>query len=180
MKEKKWKIIKRTLVCKTRIVKVYQDKVVLPNGAKIDDYTIVEKPSYVKVVPMDKRGRVLLSREYRHAVQRYLWEVCGGFIDNGESPVRAARREIAEETGFTTGKFKFIGTMSDYGSTDTHTGYIVLATDLGGRREQRLEETETITKTRFVTIPQLKKMIAEDKIESSSTLGALAISGVLF
>ncbi len=180
MQERKWRRISRKLICKTRIVKVYLDHVALPNGKEIKDYSVVEKPSYVKMVPVDKRGRVLLMREYRHAQGKYLWETCGGFIDGKESPVEAAKRELAEETGFRKGTFKLIGTMSDYGSTDTHTGYIVLVTDIGNRGEAHLEETEGITGMKFVTKAQLKRMILDDQIESTATLGALAVAGVLF
>lgn len=180
MNEKKWKTLSRRLAFKTRIAKVYFDHVRLPNGTEIKDYTVVELPSYVKLVPIDKRGRVLLQREYRHAVDRYMWETCGGFIDKGESPVRSARRELEEETGYAGGSFRLIGKISDYGSTSPHTGFIVLARGVSRLKKPHREDTESISKVTAVSVPRLRRMIKRGELENSSAIAALAISGILF
>ncbi len=52
--------------------------------------------------------RILLVRQYRHAAQQYLWELCAGRIDEGENELVAAKRELHEETGFTARRWKRI------------------------------------------------------------------------
>ena len=180
MLEKKWKLLRRRKVFQSRIAKVYQDDILLPNGTRIKDYTVIEKPNYVKIVAVDKNKRVLVQREYRHAVQRYLWELPGGFIDKGESPVETARRELKEETGYSGGKFRFVGTLSDYGSTDTHVGYVVLATEISKGGAQQLEDTESITEVQLIPLTKIKKMIVRNEFEGTSSISALSLSGILF
>ncbi|MFC7328396.1 NUDIX domain-containing protein [Marinactinospora rubrisoli] len=58
-------------------------------------------PGAVAVVALDEAGRVLLLRQYRHAVGHQLWELPAGMRDvDGEPPVRTAQRELLEEAGF--------------------------------------------------------------------------------
>jgi ADP-ribose pyrophosphatase len=178
MTEKKWKRLSRKKVFKSRMVQVYQDKVRLPNGATVNDYMVVEMPDYVKVVPIDRRGRILIMREYRHAIGDYIWETCSGFLDGNESPVTAAKRELAEETGYTKGNFKLLGEIRDAASTMSFTGYVVLATDIRERKKQMLEN-ESITGIKFVSRKQLQRMVQRNEIVGSTTLAALALAGVL-
>jgi len=55
----------------------------------------------VVLVPLPKPGHVILIRQYRHAIARWIWELPAGTLDPGESVRRAARRECEEEIGLT-------------------------------------------------------------------------------
>lgn len=178
-KEKKWKIASRKRILKTRILDVYRESVKLPNGSKIDDYTIVKMHNYVKLVVTDSVGKVLIIREYRHAIRQYIWELCAGFIDEGESPIEAAKRELEEETGYTAGNFKVIGKIYDAPSTTPHVGYVVRVTNVSGRKTQKLEDTESIVDVRFVSRKQAQEMVLKNKFVSSSVLAAFALSGLM-
>lgn len=54
-----WKRLKRTTLVDTKFLKVYADKVELPNGEIIDDYTVVEKPDYIIVIAVDELGNLI-------------------------------------------------------------------------------------------------------------------------
>lgn len=69
---------------------------------------VVESPDSVAVIAQDDLGRVLLVRQYRHAVGQELWEIPAGGIDLGETPLAAARRELAEEGGVGGGRFNLL------------------------------------------------------------------------
>ena len=60
----------------------------------------------VVVLPVLPDGRVLLIRQYRHAARQFLWELVAGRIDEGESPRKAAARELIEETGYRAKRFQ--------------------------------------------------------------------------
>jgi ADP-ribose pyrophosphatase len=80
-----------------RVVDVRTDQVVMPGGG-IASRDVVVHPGAVGIIAMNERDEVLLLRQYRHAVGRYLWEPPAGLLDvSGEDPLLAARRELHEE-----------------------------------------------------------------------------------
>jgi ADP-ribose pyrophosphatase len=77
---------------------VDRDRVRLPNGRDVT-IDLVRHPRSVVLIPMPEPGHVVLIRQYRHAVNRWLWELPAGSVDAGEEPEAAARRECHEEIG---------------------------------------------------------------------------------
>src|SRR5947209_2633404 len=87
---------------------ISSDEVVEPGGIKARR-DIVHHTGSVVILAVDENGpepQVLLERQYRHAVKDYLWELPAGRIDEGESELAAAKRELLEETGFTAAKWQ--------------------------------------------------------------------------
>lgn len=81
------------------------DQVVDPQGFAMTRAIVHHNGSAV-VLARDARGRVLLVRQYRVPAKDYLWELPAGKVDEGETPLAAARRELKEETGFTARRWK--------------------------------------------------------------------------
>jgi len=82
-------------------VNLYRDSVKLPNGETIPDYYIVNYGlGAVGIILEDDDGRILLVEHYRYSIDRTLWEVPAGRIDENEEPIQSAKRELLEETGF--------------------------------------------------------------------------------
>lgn len=81
------------------IFAVTEDHAVEPGGVEIKRAIVRHRGSAV-MLPVDGKGRVLLVRQYRLAAQRFLWELPAGRVDEGETPLAAAKRELLEETGF--------------------------------------------------------------------------------
>lgn len=83
-----------------RVFTVHQDRVRLPGG-RVVTLDVVRHRGSVVLVPQPTADSVILIRQYRHAVSRWLWELPAGTLDPGESPRTAARRECEEEIGLT-------------------------------------------------------------------------------
>ena len=85
-------------VFKGRVFSIDRDRVRMPNGREVT-VDVVRHSRSVVIVPVPEPGRVVLIRQYRYAVNAFLWELPAGSVDEGESPEQAAARECHEEIG---------------------------------------------------------------------------------
>jgi ADP-ribose pyrophosphatase len=81
-----------------RVFNVDRDQVKLPNGRETTQ-DVVRHSKSVVIAPVPEPGRIILIRQYRYAVNAWLWELPAGSVDDGESPEHAAARECHEEIG---------------------------------------------------------------------------------
>ena len=93
---------------KGRIFTITVDRVTLPNGRTVT-LDMVRHPGSVVLLPMQDDGRVVLIRQYRYALDRWIWELPAGSLDAGEDPAAAAARECEEEIGLVPGRVEFAG-----------------------------------------------------------------------
>ncbi len=97
-----------------RVISVYTDEVQMPDGA-IAARDIVRHPGAVGVLALDEQDRVLLVKQYRHAVRRQLWEPPAGLLDvAGERAELTAARELYEEAGYRADRWHV---LADYYTT---------------------------------------------------------------
>lgn len=102
-----------------RVAVLRSDQVAMPGGAP-SQRDVVELPGAVGIVAIDDRDRVLLVRQYRHPVQRRLWEIPAGLLDSPrESAAQAAERELLEEGRVRAGQwFTLVDTLTSPGLSD--------------------------------------------------------------
>jgi ADP-ribose pyrophosphatase len=121
----------------------------------------------------NKEPGILLERQYRHAAQSMMWELPAGRIDEGETALTAAKRELLEETGFSASRWKRI--LHFYVSPgfldETMTIYLAQGLKAG---QAQPEEDERI-ETRFFPLSEAKQMALNGRIRDAKT-----ISGILW
>src|SRR5438034_11644713 len=83
---------------------VTTDDVLEPTGVRVRRDVVRHSGSVVVLAVED--GKVLLERQYRHAARCFLYELPAGRIDPGERELKAAKRELVEETGYAARKWK--------------------------------------------------------------------------
>ncbi|MEI9814945.1 MAG: NUDIX hydrolase [Acidobacteriota bacterium] len=93
------KTISSKELLRTPIFWVTQDVALDPDGFEIKR-AIVRHGGSAVVMPVDEKNRVLLVKQYRLPALQYLWELPAGRLDEGETVLQAARRELKEETGY--------------------------------------------------------------------------------
>jgi ADP-ribose pyrophosphatase len=169
------RIVSSKISYKGPVFQVTTDDVVEPGGVRARRDVIHHSGSVV-VLPVDDTGRepkVLLERQYRHAAQSYLWELPAGRIDEGETELAAAKRELIEETGYRAKHWKRI--LNFYASPGFlgETMSIYLATGLR-QGEAEPEEDERIV-TRVFPLCALVDNVLRGKIRDGKT-----IAGVLW
>ena len=81
-----------------KVFDVDRDRVVLPHGREVT-LDVVRHPRSVVLLGVPEPGHIILIKQYRYAVNRWLWELPAGSVDPGEEPEDAARRECHEEIG---------------------------------------------------------------------------------
>jgi len=81
-----------------RVFDIDRDRVRMPNGREVM-VDVVRHPASVVIIPVPEPGQLILIRQFRYAIQRSLWELPAGSVDEGETPEAAARRECHEEIG---------------------------------------------------------------------------------
>ena len=86
------------------------NRVQLPNGHE-GEYGSIKHPGAALAVPITKDNKVVILRQYRFAVSRYLLEFPAGTLEIGETPINSIKREIQEETGYKADQWDEIGTL---------------------------------------------------------------------
>ena len=101
-------LLGRTTVYKGKIIQVEVDVVKLPTGHTVD-MEIVRHPGSVVLIPIPEPGSIILIRQYRYTIDRWIWELPAGSLKPNEDPDRAATRECEEEIGLVPGRITRLG-----------------------------------------------------------------------
>ena len=158
-----------------KIFNVALEKVTLPNGVT-KDREVVRHPGAAAMVPLLDDGNVVLVKQYRHAVNNYLWEIPAGTLEPDEEPMACAERELVEETGYEATNFdKLTEILPAPGYTDEHI-HIFLATGLT-LAEQRLEDDEVLT-VRPTPFDKAIEMIKAGEIQDAKTIVGLLLTSM--
>ena len=110
MKTTKARSESRRTVYQGRIFRVEVDRVALPSGHTID-MDIVRHPGSVVLLPMPSAQEIILIRQYRYSIDRWIWELPAGTLKPGEGPVAGAARECEEEVGLMPGLVEPLGSF---------------------------------------------------------------------
>jgi ADP-ribose pyrophosphatase len=103
------KITSKT-VFKGKILTVYFDEVILPDG-KITTREKVGHPGAVAIVPLTANGEIIMVKQFRYPVEKILMEIPAGKLDSGEPAIECARRELQEEAGVVGGQLIHLTTI---------------------------------------------------------------------
>jgi len=153
-----------------RAVNIRVDTVEKASGTKTTR-EVVEHSDCIAVVALDEQGNVVLVRQFRHAVDRFLLEIPAGGIDPGEEPMDAVRRELQEEIGYFPRKIDKLGGFYSAPGYSTEYLHCFVATDLAPARLVA-EDTDEIELVR-VSPDAIPQLIASGEICDAKSIAAL-------
>jgi len=160
-----------------RIFTVAVETVTLPHGHVLDA-EIVRHPPSVVIVPIDDDGRVILIRQYRHAIGRWLWELPAGSTDPGETERRAAARECQEEIGLIPSELTRLGAFFPTPGYCDEEMIFFLATGLrtpGPDDPAAHADVDEHIEPRAYTLEDAQRLIDQGEIADLKTVAGLAL-----
>lgn len=143
-----------------------RDTVELPDGRINDEFYILEYPTWVNVIAIDKDGRFVMVEQFRHGLGDVYTELCAGVAEEGEEPVDAAKRELLEETGYTGGTWRLLNKISQNPSTCTNYTYCFLAEGVEKTESQHLDATEDVN-VKLMTEQEVLAILQSDGIKQA-------------
>ncbi len=161
------------LVKSGRVFEFFTDTVTLPNGITLD-MEIIRHPGAAAVVPLMADGSVLLLKQYRHAVDGFIWEIPAGTLEQGEDPYQCACRELAEETGYRARHMEKLTAITPLPAYSNERIHLFLATGLE-KTAQNLDADELLSVHR-VDWHRAIDMIASGDIQDAKTIAALHLA----
>lgn len=160
----KWKILSSEYLFDDLWFKVRKDICETPQGKIVDPYYVYEFPTWVTALPVTEEGKIIMVRQYRHALGEVCIELPGGCVDDTDKTFEdAIARELLEETGYSFTGFDYLGKISANPSTNDNLMHMFLAK--GGKKikEQQLDNNEEI-EVDLLTIEEVKQLLKENKI----------------
>lgn len=170
---KPWTAHKPRTVTRTPIFSVTAEEMRAPRGGRRQTYYFLNAPEWINVVPVDERGRAIMIRQHRYGSRRFELEIPGGAMNPGErSPLRAAKRELGEETGYVARRWVKLGDVSPNPAFQRNRLHLYLA--LGCRKAggQVLDYAEEID-VETIPVSRLPGLVTRGVITHALVIAAL-------
>ncbi|HVQ44701.1 MAG TPA: NUDIX hydrolase [Candidatus Saccharimonadia bacterium] len=173
----KWQRLSGKIVYQNNYMSVHEDEVIAPDG-RATVYGWIETPPAVFIVALGDQDRVCLVEQERYTTGAPSWEIPAGNTD-GEDDTDAAKRELAEEAGLHADKWERLPVQTyPFNGFAAERNIIFIATGLHQVREPVGATDDTITAKRWVSWPELKKMLSKGEITDAQTISAVMLAGL--
>jgi ADP-ribose pyrophosphatase len=151
-----WEVIHRQqVVDASPWLRLWVETVRLPDGRVVDDFYVLDLPGFVVVTAVTQDDEILVERQYKHGMRKIVLALPAGYIEDDETPLVAAKRELLEETGYGGGDWQALGSFVKDGNRKGGTAHLFLAQGVERKAEPNdddLEERQVLqlTPSRFL------------------------------
>ncbi len=157
-----------------KVFEIDRDRVRMPNGREVT-VDVVRHARSVVLLPVPEPGHIVLIRQYRYAVNRWLWEVPAGSVDPGEEPDEAARRECHEEIGQVPETIVRLGAFLPTPGYCNEEMIFFRLSGLTVPAEPAAADEDEDIEPRTFTIPEAREMIRRGEIVDMKTIVGLGL-----
>jgi 8-oxo-dGTP pyrophosphatase MutT (NUDIX family) len=165
-------LLDRRLIHQGRYLTVVEDEVRFEDGRRTHR-EVVEHPGAVCIVAIDEQGRVALVRQWRHPVGRALWELPAGTRDKpGETPLEAAKRELAEEACVAAREWRALATLAVAPGYSTEVMHFFVATSIAEQAGDA--DPDEQIETAWYTADEVRGLIAAGEVDVKTVAGLAA------
>ncbi|GLT14526.1 NUDIX hydrolase [Vibrio algivorus] len=161
-----------TVLHRWKNIQLAEIDVDLPNGKSIRHTTIIH-PGAAVILPITDDGDILLLRQFRPSLNKWILELPAGTIEGDESPIECARRELIEETGYSAQHFEPLGQCSPLAGFCDEIQYLFVAKGLSPNQSLLPDDDEVINVIK-VSLDDIENWIKTDEITDGKTIACLS------
>lgn len=172
MKKFEEKTIQSQQIYSGKVISLKVDDVSLPNG-ETGKREIINHPGAVAVIAITENNKILLVEQYRKALERSIVEIPAGKLEKGEEPIVTARRELEEETGYTSDHFKFIQAFATSPGFADEIIHIYFAEKLKKLDIPAELDEDEFVELMEVSLEEAEAMVADGRIYDAKTAFAI-------
>ena len=161
---KGWERLSTEVVQGFRIFELLHEQFRSPRTGKAHRAVVLDSPDWVNIVALTAANQVVLIEQFRFGTERMTLEIPGGLIDPGEDPLPCAKRELAEETGYSSERWTALGTIAPNPAFLRNHLHTFLAEDCVLSGEQDLDPMEDI-KVELRDLAEMDALLANGRLD---------------
>ncbi|MEW6701924.1 MAG: NUDIX hydrolase [Bacteroidota bacterium] len=165
-------ITKTDIIFRGKVFDVKVDEIEYNGSSNKGIREVAVHPGGAVVVPLKGNGKIVMITQYRYPHNQVLLELPAGKLDKGEDPLQCARRELTEETGYSSNKFSKLGKIYTSPGFCSETLHIFLAQGLTPGNHAR-EEGEEGMEIVELTLDEIEEKIRNGEVVDAKTISAV-------
>ena len=162
--------MKNKLIHKGNLIELHSEKVEFPNGGHTY-FDIVKHPGGAVIAAINEQDEICLLKQWRHAIQQFIWEVPAGCLEPGEPPLASAKRELEEEAGVVANQWRGLGEICSSPGFSNEVLYLFEAKELSSGT-LKLDDAEQL-EAHWVPLDKAYEMCTDGSIIDAKSLACL-------
>lgn len=162
--------MQKKLIHQGNLISLFEEPVNLRNGGTTS-FDIVKHPGGAVIGAFNSEGELCLLKQWRHALQKTIWELPAGCLEPNEPPEETAKRELEEEAGVSAAHWESLGVIAPSPGFSNELLYLFLAQDLSSG-QIKLDDAEQL-EAHWVSPKKLHHLVTENEIIDAKTLAFL-------
>lgn len=165
--------ISTTSIFNGKVINLQIDEVTLPNG-ETSTREIVKHPGAVAIIALTDQDEILMVEQYRKPLEKSIVEIPAGKLEPGEQPMATAKRELEEETGYTTEALELVTSFFTSPGFSDELMYLYFTNSITPLKEQKALDDDEFVELRKLSLTEAQMLVETQDIHDAKTIFALA------